>query len=145
MTQPGLAANSHKQPELGAGEGNLGSVLANGARLRVDLDIAEDEGNAVPGPNLSPAHERPDPGGQLLRHHRLGQVVVCSRLQAFHNVPGPRQRRHDDDRHVTGPPQLARDLEAVQAGQQEVDQDDVGANLAEVFQAVLTAPASDTA
>ncbi len=78
----------------------------------------------VAGPH--PAEQRPDAGRQLLGGERLGQVVVGTRLEARHDVVGVGAGRDHDDRDVGHPADGAADVEAVDAGQHDVDQHDVG-------------------
>ena len=72
-----------------------------------------------------PAQQGPDAGGELLGLERLGDVVVGARLEPGHDVVAVGPGRHHDDRHVALAPQPPAQLEAVHAGQHDVDEHDV--------------------
>ena len=64
---------------------------------------------------------------QLARRERLGDVVVRATLEAHHAIDLLAARGHHDDRRRDAGAQLAADLEAVDPGEHEIEQDDVGA------------------
>ena len=70
--------------------------------------------------------ERLDPAHQLAQPERLGQVVVGAELEADDLVDLVVARRQDEDRHLgAGRAEAAEDLEAVHAGQADVEHDEV--------------------
>ena len=71
------------------------------------------------------AHVRADPREQLARRERLGDVVVGADLEAEHAIGFFAARGHHDDRHVDARAQLAADLDAVAAGQHQIEHDAV--------------------
>ena len=71
------------------------------------------------------AHVGADPGEQLARRERLGDVVVGADLEAEHAIGFLAARGHHDDRHVAAPAQLAAHLDAIAAGQHQVEHDAV--------------------
>ena len=76
----------------------------------------------VPPRRAGAAQEGPDPRRQLLGHERLGDVVVGAGLEPGHDVVGVRPRRHMMIGTALLAPQGPAALEAVHAGQHEVDQ-----------------------
>ena len=71
--------------------------------------------------------QRPDARRQLLRHERLGEVVVGACLEPGDDVVGVVAGGHHHDRHVAVTTDRAAQLEPVDARQHDVDQHDVGA------------------
>ena len=83
------------------------------------------------GGALGPAQDGPDPGDELARAERLGQVVVGAELEAEQLVELVVARGEHDDRDGRVAAQLAGDVEAVEPGQAEVEDDEVGVALAD--------------
>ena len=84
------------------------------------------------------AQERLDPAHQLAQAERLGQVVVGAELEADDLVDLVVARRQDQDRHLgAGRAQAAEDLEAVDAGQADVEDDEVGRLVRRDLEALL--------
>ena len=79
------------------------------------------------GGHLGSAQNRPDPGHQLLGTERLGQVIVRAQLQSHELVGLVAPGRQHDDGHRVVLAQPSRDVEAVQAGQPEIQHDQVWA------------------
>ncbi len=93
----------------------------------IELEVVEAQRLAVLLPARA-AQQRAQAGEQLLERERLGQVVVGARLQARDAVADAVARgEHQDRRAVAGVAQPAADLEAVEPGHQDVEQDRVGA------------------
>src|SRR5690606_5399620 len=115
-----------EEAELGLGEVDLLALAPDDALLGDDLEVAEAKVRAARVAGPDPAEQRPDAGRQLLGGERLGQVVVGTRLEARHDVVGGGAGRDHDDRDVGHPADGAADVEAVDAGQHDVDQHDVG-------------------
>ena len=75
---------------------------------------------------VGPPQERLDPAHQLAQPERLGQVVVGAELQADDLVDlVVAGREHQDRRLGAGGAEAAQDLEAVDAGQPDVEDDEV--------------------
>ncbi len=71
---------------------------------------------------FGPAQRRPDPGFEHGRGHRLDHVVVGARLQAPHDVGVVAPRgQHDHGHRGPARTQPSADLEAVDAGQHQVE------------------------
>ena len=87
---------------------------------------------------LGAPQPRPDPGDQLLRLERLDHVVVRAGLQAEHDVDRVALRGQHHDRHARlGADRLA-DVDPVHAGQHQVEQHQVGLELAQRGQRTST-------
>ena len=72
------------------------------------------------------AQQRLDPAHQLAQAERLGQVVVGAELEADDLVDLVVARRQDQDRHLgAGGADAAQHLEAVDAGQADVEDHEV--------------------
>ena len=130
---PGLVAEEGQDVELGGGEVDRLAVERGPAGGRLECHPAQPQGPAggvggggrVAGPP-DPAEDGVDPGHQLPGAERLGQVVVGADGQADEQVglrvPG---RQHEDGhRPVLLDP--AAHLEAVEAGEHQVEDDEVG-------------------
>jgi hypothetical protein len=105
--------------------------------IEIDAQIARDEhvGTARAGVHVRATQQRVDPGQQLLTGERLGLVVVGARFEAGHLVflaaePGEDQDGRDDAVRA----QLAADLDAVHARHTDVQQVQVGLDLAAGFE-----------
>ena len=72
------------------------------------------------------AQQGPDPGQQLLALEGLDQVVVGAAVEAVDAILGLGPRGQHQDRHVALGAQAAADLDPVEAGQAEVEDDQVG-------------------
>ena len=115
-----------QQPELGLREVHLLLLAAARALVRDDLEVTEAQARVPRLRTAGPAQQRPDPGGELLRRERLGEVVVGTRLEPRHDVVGVGTGSDHHDRHVARLAQRTAQLEAVDAREHDVDQDDVG-------------------
>ena len=72
------------------------------------------------------AQRGPQPGEQLVHPERLGHVVVGAGVERRDLVRLRVARRQHDDRHALHAAQPADHVDAVDAGQPEVEDDDVG-------------------
>ena len=124
--RPGLAARVARRPnsvgrevqrpagDLGAHprdvEGDVGGADRVGGRGRSGFGAAEDRAHA---------------GDQLARRERLGQVVVGAEFEAEQLVELVVARGEHDDRRRRVAADLAGDVEAVGAGQAQVEDDEV--------------------
>ena len=74
----------------------------------------------APGPG--PAHDRPQPGQQLVRVERFVEIVVGPLIQGDRALAGLAHLREQHDRQPAAVgPQAAQDLPAVEPGQQHVE------------------------
>ena len=108
---------------------------------RVPLDVHPDRACLQGGREQllrlgEPAQHGLDPGQQLARRVRLGDVVVGADLQPDDLVDLAVLGGQHDDRHGAALAQLPAHVDAGQAGQHEVEQDEVGAVLVELGQCV---------
>ena len=72
------------------------------------------------------AQRRAEPGEELVHAERLGDVVVGAGVEGGDLVGLAFAHREHDDRHVGPAAQAADHLDAVDAGQAEVEDDEVG-------------------
>ena len=93
---------------------------------------------------LHPPQQRPDPGGELLRHDGLGDVVVGARLEPGDEVVSVGLSGDDDDRHDARRAQGTAHVESRHVGETQVEQHEVGLVLAERGQPDVPSPASRT-
>ena len=125
--RPGRAASvaSSRNSVGGEVDGRAGDL---GPHPRhVEDDVAGADRRRPARRPLGPAQDGPDAGDELARAERLGQVVVGAELEPEQLVElvVASGEHHDRDRRVAA--QLAGDVEAVEAGQAEVEDDEVGA------------------
>ena len=86
----------------------------------------------IPAPGCAPldaAQHRADARRELVGVERLGDVVVGAEVEALGLVRGRALGRQQDDRDGAALAQLAHDLDAVEVGHDDVEQDDVRAGL----------------
>ena len=134
----GVRCEFHEQAELGLGEVDLLAVAGDRALLGDDLEVGEPHAGHPGVGRPGPSEQRPDPCRQLLRDERFGEVVVGARLEPGDHVVGVGPGGDHDDRHVTQPADGAAHVESVEAGQHDVDEDDVGGLPGEVRDGLLT-------
>ena len=109
--------SNSRRVELEVAAGSLGGV-----RARVDLEVADLDDRV--GQRGAAAQQRLQARRDLLERERLDDVVVGAGLQAADAVVDLVARRQDADGHVVaGGAQLREDLEAVEVGHPEVEQD----------------------
>ena len=77
-------------------------------------------------PRRGPARHGADAGHELAEAERLHDVVVGTQLEADDAVDLVAARGHHDDGDVVAGPDLAAELEAVDVGEPEIEEDDVG-------------------
>src|SRR4029079_16270982 len=90
----------------------------------VDGEVADVQ--VFRGGHLEAAYPRADAGDQLLGLERLGDVVVGPGLEAADHVDGVAAGRQHHDGDAGLGPDLPADVDAVLAGQHQVEQDHVG-------------------
>ena len=128
-----------EQPILGTGHRDLDIVLRHHLPITVQRDIAEALhptrlGTLGGRRELRPTQQRADAGGELLRDHRLGDVVIGPGLEPGHEILGLGLGRDDDDRNGRGGPQRPADLEPREIGQPQVEQDEIRVMLTELHE-----------
>ena len=116
--------------ELGRGQADPPRAALDTPPLEVDDEVAMAEDATAGGVGevaVRAAKQRLDPAEQLAQAVRLGQVVVGAELEADDLVDLVVARRQDEDRHLgAGRADAPEDLEAVDAGQAHVEDDEVG-------------------
>ena len=89
------------------------------------------------------AQDGTDAGRQLVGMERLGDVVVGAEVETLGLVRGGALRREEDDRHGSPLAELAHDLDAVEIGHHDVEQDDVRPDFLGLSQRLLAAARGD--
>ena len=113
--------------------------------LEVDLDVVELQ-DARSGLGARRATEDgAHAGGQLVGMERLGDVVVGAEVEALRLVGCRALRGEQDHRHRPSLSQLPHDLDAVEVGHDDVEQDDVRPDLLGLGQRLLAAAGGDDA
>ncbi len=101
------------------------SLAPGGARHQIELERTDPQRRIATFRRS--AQQRLDPGNQLDDRERLGQIVVAAGTQPAHAVVDRTERAQDQNRGADVVlPQGLDDGEAVHAGQQAVDDHDVG-------------------
>src|SRR4051794_16954242 len=113
-----------EQLELALGQLDRALAAPDLVRVGVQRQVGDDERRAAP--RRPPAQQRPQSGEQLLALERLDEVVVGARVEPFDARLDRVARGEHQDRHVVGRAQPPRDLDAVELGQSEVEDDEVG-------------------
>ncbi len=128
----GVARQRAKQLVLVGGEGLALAIHRHLAGGQVDHQAAALETRRLAG--LGPPQHRADARQELARIEGLGEIVVGAQLQPDDLVGVVAARRHHDHRRAPALADLAREREAVHAGQHQVDQEDVEARSAQGLQ-----------
>ena len=97
------------------------------AGVGVEAQVADHERGAAA--RRTAAHQRAHPREQLLALERLHEVVVGAGVEALDAVVELAAGGEDQDRHVGLGAQPPADLDPVEAGQAEVEDDQVGDEL----------------
>ena len=121
-----IAGEGGEEVELARAQVEL--ALADGGLppTRVDPQRAHLHGPAAARHDVGPPQDRLDPGDERPRVERLGHVVVGAELEADDRVDVVVAGGEHEDRRVAAPPELAADLEAVDLGEHQVEDDEVG-------------------
>ncbi len=120
----GISHQGFEQGELLRGELDLGLAPICHAPRRVETQRSDRE---LGGPlRRASAYQRAQPGKKLGVGEGFGQVVVRSRVESFDPVAnGIACCEHQDGRPHAGLPKRPADLEAVEPGQHDVEDDRV--------------------
>ena len=121
----GVAGELDEEVELGPGERRCRGRRASPSGRRGRSRRAEAERVGVAGLAARPADRGPDAGDELRDLERLLDVVVGAGLEPDDDVDRVGARGEHDDRDGRGPADGAADLEAVEARQHHVEQDQV--------------------
>ena len=121
-----VAGELFDESPFGGGEVHLGAVALDALVCEVDLELAGgDVGFLVAG--WGGASQRGAHAGEELVHaERLGDVVVGSRVERVDLVGLFATDGEHDDRNLGPAAQAADDFDAVNVGQSDVEQHDVG-------------------
>ena len=134
-----------QQAKLGGGQRHIAAAHGGAVRRRVEADLAElDDRGGLLFAGV-PAQDRLDPQDDLARAERLGDVVVGAELEADDAVELLALRGQHDERQAGGRGvalEQARELEAVEARQHQIEDDEVGETAANRLESAV-APAFD--
>ena len=142
---PGVRGQVLEQQPLGPRELDQLPVPGDHPPLEVDLDVVEREDAGARARAGRAAQDRADARGQLVGVERLGDVVVGAEVEALGLVGGRALGGQQDHRDRAPLAQLAHDLDAVEVGHDDVEQDDVGADLLGLLERLLAAVGGDDA
>ncbi len=135
---PRLPRKCHQEIEFERGEGDLLVAAADLVRGDVDRDLTD--GEHLCGFLLGTTQPRPHTCDEFLRLERLDDVVVGARLEAEDDIDGVRLRSEHDDRHARIRPEHPAHVDPVHAGQHQIEQDEIGAELAHGARAWVPSP-----
>lgn len=124
---PGLAGERDKQIELQRSQRDLRTAARHLVGGHVDDDVGDRQ--QLGGLLLGAAQAGTHPGNELLGLERLDDVIVGTGLQTEHDVDRVGLRREHHDRNSGVGPQHAAYVDAVHAGQHQVQQHKIGADL----------------
>src|SRR5438093_227175 len=137
---PGRAGQDREQLELLGGEVHRVAFHADLEAVAVDLELADLHVRLLLGvAGTGAAGDRADAGEQLARRERLGHVVVGAHLEAEDLVTlldAAGDHDHGDVLGVRVLLEAAADLPAVELRDHDVEQDQVGVDLARLLEGV---------
>ena len=116
------------------------AVAGDHPALEVDLDVVEREHAGARLGARRPTQDGAHAGRQLVRVERLGDVVVGAEVEALGLVGGGALGGQQDDRDRPPLAELAHDLDAIEVGHDDVEQDDVRPDLLGLGQRLFAAP-----
>jgi len=139
----GVRGEVLEQQPLGSRELDQLAAAANHPSLQVDLDVVEgdDAGSRLDAGRA--ADHRPDAGRKLVGVERLRDVVIGAEVEALGLVGRGALGREQDDRHRALLAELAHDLDSVEVRHDDIEKDDVGADLLRLGESVLPARRGD--
>ncbi len=136
-TRPGAAAMCGEEVELRGGQLDGPAVDLHRALDRVDDETADDDRPLVIDRVADSPQHGPDTGQQLAGAEGLDDVVVGAELETDHPIGLVAASREHDDRDGRGLADRAGTVEPVDAGQSEVEHDQVGDDGADQPQRLL--------
>lgn len=116
---------AEEEVELRRGQVHVHPVAADAPASGIDQGPEPDRALVERGRPVRPAQERPDPRHELADAEGLAEVVVGADAEADLEVRLGVARGQHEHRHAAVALDPAADLEAVQAGEHEVEDDDV--------------------
>src|SRR3954453_4325335 len=119
-----VAHEVFEQLELALGEIDLATLAPDLVRVRVELQVADDEPRT--SARRPAAQQRAQAREQLLALERLDEVVVGAGVEALDARLDRVARGEHEDRHIVGRAQAPRDLDAVDLRQAEIEDHEVG-------------------
>src|SRR4051794_10729447 len=141
---PGPAGEVAQDLELGRREADPSLAALDAPPLEVDHEVLVADHPAATRVGklpVRPAQECLDPAHQLAQAERLRQVVVRAELEPDDLVDLVVAGGQDEDRHLrAGRTHAAEDLEAVDAGQSDVEDDEVRGAARRELEALLARP-----
>ena len=133
-TTPGSEASSaSRSNSFSVSCSSRPSIVARRAGTSTSSSPGDEACRDASRPARRAARDGPDPRDELAQPERLDDVVVRAELEPDDAVDLLALRRDHDDRHVRAGPQLAADREAVDIGQPNVEQHEVGRRRVEGF------------
>ena len=116
-----------QQVELRGGEVDDVPAASHLVRTLIELDVGEAQDAVVLGLVPRPTQDGVDPGDDLGQREGLGDVVVAAHGEAGQLVLErvARGQEEDGDAHAVGA-QAAGDLESVEVGEHDIEDDEVG-------------------
>ena len=124
----GAAGQREQQLELLAGQLDRTAVDGHLVAAGVDDEPADGDHRVLVGASHPPQHG-PDARVELRGGERLDHVVVGAEVEHAHHLGLVVARGGDDHRHVADGAQHRQDVGAVDVGQAEIEQHDVGLRL----------------
>src|SRR5690606_19281126 len=103
--------------------------------VEVEVEAADGQLGGRPGPR-GPAQDGREPGAEVLDGERFYEVVVRARVQQPDDLGLVVARRRDDDGDVGDSAQHLQHFRAVEVGQPQIENDDVGGRLRDLPQRV---------
>ena len=121
------------------------AVTRDEATLEVDLDVVEGEDAGAGAGAARAPEDGPDARGEFIGMERFGDVVVGAQVEALRLVGGRALRGEQDDRDRSSLAELAHDLDAIEVGHDDVEQDDVRSDLLGLLERLLATVRGDDA
>ena len=115
---------------LGRSEPDLLVAPGDASGGQVDGEVLRHHHRDVRGRRSSAAYGGAEAGEELVQPEGLGDVVVGAGVQRRDRIALVLAGRQDQDRYVGPAAQALQDLQSVEVGQAEVQDDDVGCSVA---------------
>src|SRR4051812_2686417 len=141
----GVRGEVLKEQPLGPGQLDQLAVAGDHPSFEIDLDVVELEDPGSRRRSRGPAQHGADTRCELVGMERLGDVVVGTEVEALRLVGRRTLGRQQDDRDGAPLPELAHDLDPVEVGHHDVEQDDVRPDLLGLLERLFAAVGGDDA